>query len=658
MSVRIPRLKRVSTYVACAALLLTSACVTPLAVRSFKNQESCDEGCKAAYEVAVGTVTVSTPMFTPLETYAHGDRALSFGALRDEQALSRRVSKANVSIANVEVSLREVLGALAYAGGRSSSSETNVATSTGGEVVSERGEQTATRTFESPDLPGLPGPIPVDDEVRKAALALLSSSGQDFDFTPDEMATLVASLKMYMVNLEDYYNASYLHSEMTAGVVNQKRWAPYRVNFTVSAEPGWHTRARAYDAVAQVSLGSNCEVKVITAIPPQATQALRQFSAVFRQLATAIQGEGSFNRVAARAAIKSVKAAAERLEGIRGNTTFVASYPDDKTLRLRFRPSAVPTSSGAELQPLSRIVTAIVLVDQDSCKISSTKDSNTKEKHANTTSQMTPAAGDESRGKEESKEKCKGWQKNSPSGDNDSFHTLSYTTESWFEINGTTFSKGGKRRRRQRPLARKYHRLDASKNTPRDAIVPVWSTLAGLQPPQISNAEGYYVKEAGSRYKGVMMFHINLPDHISSDCLEKEGSAVEIQAPGVTSWKCDPIHSSQDVLCTFESSEPVTGWEKQALSAYVSVRTNDRRARIVSTKVTLKSAFSSGTSAKSPSGPTIGITSNDIVLKNLPLKDIPVDVLKVLVGERVTLSVVEAKPKPTSSAKSKTSAAK
>jgi len=609
---------------------------------------------EAAYDVAVGRVTVSTPMFTPLEAYSKGDRALKFGALRDEDALSRRVSRANVSIANVDITLRELLGALAFAGERSSSSETTKSSSETSQTT-ENGEQTT--TFSSPELPSPASPL-VDDAVRKAALALLAPSGQNFDFTADEMATLVASLKMYMVNLEDYYNASYLHTQITSGLVGADGWVPYRVNFTVSAEPGWHTRSATYDAVAEVTFGTKCPVKVVTAVPPQATQALQQFGARFNQLATTIQAEGSYNRIAARAAVKSLKAAAERLEGLRSNTTFIASYPADNTLRMRFRPSAVPTTPSADLQPVSRIITAIVLVNPngDDCKIRSTKSENTRTNYSNQSSQRVVPENPAAPRNDAIQPNCREWKplESKPKEPANS-ETLKYTTKSWFEFNGSTFSRLGKRRNRQRPFQKKYHRLEThgGPDSSREAIIPAWGNIADLQPPRITSAEGYYVKKSSGSYHGVVKFHIDLPDHVSPDCDPGDDSYIEIQAPGVEAWKCDDIRYSQDVLCTFDSQKiEDSDWKSQAINAYVSVKTNDHRLRVVSTKVALSSAFASSGGARTSgasSGPTIGISSGNVELKSIPLKDVPLDVLKLLVGERVTLSVVEAKPAKTSS---------
>ncbi|MGB1014165.1 MAG: hypothetical protein ACPG4T_08540, partial [Nannocystaceae bacterium] len=491
--------------------------------------------------------------------------------------------------------------------------------------------------------------------------ALLAPSGQNFDFTADETATLVASLKMYMVNLEDYYNASYLHTELTSGLVNGRGWVPYRVNFTVSAEPGWHTRSRRYDAVAELEFPDKdkCPVKVITAVPPQATQALQQFGATFSQLATSIQAEGSYNRFAARAAVKSIKAAAERLEGLRSNTTFIASYPDDNKLRMRFRPSAVPTTPSADLQPVSRIITAIVLVNLEECGVTSTKDNETRKNY----SLSQQIGGSEGEGKDKAEGKVKAEGRDKANGDD---KAIEFATKSWFEFNGSTFSRTGRRRNRQRPFMKRYLRLkainrDASNDKSgvgRTTIIPDWGNVADLQPPRITNAEGYYVKSKSGSYRGAIKFYIELADHVSPACDSRDDSCVRIQAPGVKTWECDDIEYSQDVLCTFESEKiEDAGWKSQAIRAYVSVKTNDPRLRVVSTEIGLVSAFTSGgarTSAAS-TGPTIGISSGDVQLKSTPLKDVPIDVLKLLVGERVTLSVVEAKPTKTSSSTSKKS---
>ncbi len=325
----------------CLLLFAPLACVTGVLPRDPEPRSQ-----------AIGTVHVSTPLFTPLDPFRQ-DRALDFKGLRDEQYLDARVNQANMSVSNVTTRQVELVGAVAFAGKRPADPAAAVATD-------------PTAPAPDPAAPAVPTPEPTlapDAAAQQQVAALLGSSGARHLLMPDEVATIVASLKLYMVSLEDYYNAGAIYNDALRSHPN---WVPYRVHFTVTTDPGWFTQLNAYDAIAEVAIGNPDEVQVLTVIPSQNTQAFEQFSATFKTLATSVSAEGCRNRVAARAAVRALRTAAERLEGLRANTTFTASALAGNKVRLRFRPSLVPGKGQLELQPLSRIVTAVVLVRPES----------------------------------------------------------------------------------------------------------------------------------------------------------------------------------------------------------------------------------------------------------------------------------------------------
>ncbi|MBK9754015.1 MAG: hypothetical protein IPO88_11005 [Nannocystis sp.] len=329
----------------CLLLLAPLACVTGVLPRDPEPRSQ-----------AIGTVHVSTPLFTPLDPFRQ-DRALDFKGLRDEQYLDARVNQANMSVANVTTRQVEVAGAVAFAGKRPATAA----------VATDPADAAAAATDPAAvTAPAVPTPEPTlapDAAAQQQVAALLGSSGARHLLMPDEVATIVASLKLYMVSLEDYYNAGAIYNDALRSHPN---WVPYRVHFTVTTDPGWFTQLNAYDAIAEVAIGNPDEVQVLTVIPSQNTQAFEQFSATFKTLATSVSAEGGRNRVAARAAVRALRTAAERLEGLRANTTFTASALAGNKVRLRFRPSLVPGKGQLELQPLSRIVTAVVLVRPES----------------------------------------------------------------------------------------------------------------------------------------------------------------------------------------------------------------------------------------------------------------------------------------------------
>lgn len=283
---------------------------------------------------AIGTVHVSTPLFTPLDPFRE-DRALDFKSLKDERYLSDRVNQANMSVSTLR------------------SHEAAVGAAVRRVAEKEAGDASAAATAAGAD-PSTPG-----GDSASAVASLLDSPRAKHLLAPDEVATIVAALKLYMVSLEDYYNAVAIYND---ALRSNPSWVPYRVHFTVTIDPGWFTQLNAYDALVDIGIGNPDEVQVLTVIPPQNAQAFEQFSATFRSLATALSGEGAINKFAARATVRTLRTAAERLEGLRANTTFTASAFDGNKMRLQFRPSLVPGKGQLELQPLSRIVTAVVLV--------------------------------------------------------------------------------------------------------------------------------------------------------------------------------------------------------------------------------------------------------------------------------------------------------
>lgn len=443
---------------------------------------------------AVGTVRVSTPLFTPLDPFRE-DRALDFKSLRDEEYLSDRVNQANMSVSSI-TSRDVALGATLE---RHGSQVTSATTVTSGAT--------------SEDLPAL------DPEPARRVAAVLESPGAKYLLAPDEVATIVAALKLYMVSLEDYYNAVAIYND---ALRSNPSWVPYRVHFTVTTDPGWYTQLNGYDAVAEVSIGNPDEIQVLTVIPPQNTQAFEQFSATFRSLSASLSSQATFNKFTARAAIRALRTAAERLEGLRANTTFTASAYGGNKMRLKFRPSLVPGKAQLELQPMSRIVTAVVLV-----KPATTDGRTSTECPENPESRDEPGAAGDTR-----------WfargirAGTTPAGKCLSSGQIEVTQGAWFEA-GTSFRGGSRRpplvssRRRTICNSESEPALCRQVVTTTTGYLPRWTPTAVFGAVELTVQDGIFwtASPQGTMYAAVA-YGLRVP-------APEEGFRINVHGPGV-----------------------------------------------------------------------------------------------------------------------------
>ena len=336
-----------------------------------------DEG-EEVYKDAVGYLSISTPTFTPITGVAQGDKALRFGSLRDEAELAKAVETPSLGVRNLSYEgLRAALKAR-YAGPSLSSSETQ-RSSAGSETLSSLGEggvrslttderrakdeyeRERTRTLQSPEAPEAIADgdyLNTPSEVERRMWALLERSDKDYALSPAIKASLVAAYKLQMVNMEEYYNLE----GFSFGGRSSTEYLPYKMHFTVTAEPGWYTRYHPYDGVAELTIGSAEDYKILAAMPAEIAQTVDQLTASLRKLQLSLDLEGTYASAAARAQVQYVREAVERLEGLRVQNEMVVGFPQDNVIRMRFRPTSVPTDEGVDFQPVSRVVTALVLV--------------------------------------------------------------------------------------------------------------------------------------------------------------------------------------------------------------------------------------------------------------------------------------------------------
>ena len=220
------------------------------------------------------------------------------------------------------------------------------------------------------------------DKPQKAILDAITSlitqdAERNFSLPPDVLATLTASIDTYMTNLEEFYNVDgFDYRNGLSG-----RYVPYKAHFQVTAEPGWFSRYRKYDAVVDVELSlleepgcaeplckdKQCdEIIVLHVSPLETAQTINEFAAAMTEFAVALRAAGSpATNVSVDAQAQRLNAAAERLQGTRAHNTMVVGFPASNRVRLRFVADRVATDTGRDLQPVSRIMTATVLVPAD-----------------------------------------------------------------------------------------------------------------------------------------------------------------------------------------------------------------------------------------------------------------------------------------------------
>ncbi|QOV91051.1 hypothetical protein [Humisphaera borealis] len=302
----------------------------------------------------VGMVTISQPIFHPIVDESDDSTNIDFGKLKDVDALWDELSKPNIGAATIALSQRSFAASVAVAGPTIDKTQTQTLNTSGGKVTENTTTSTSTVAQKTPAAPAVPaalGPGSAEDRL----LALLAASGAKPTLPPDVRASLVQSYRAYMQNIEAFANR---------GDFIEEGWLPYRVQFMLTAEPGWYTAKNDYDAVAHVAFGKDKDsIQVVSVMPTETAQVIEDLNASFRSFALALALSGGYGPVAGSAEVKSLEALAERLEGQRMNTNLIVSYPKANEVRVRVRPSLTGVRGNQrDLQPTSRLMTAIVRV--------------------------------------------------------------------------------------------------------------------------------------------------------------------------------------------------------------------------------------------------------------------------------------------------------
>ena len=379
------------TRIAALLAMLTTLCSClsdrPLQSRLGSKAERADD--------AVGFVSVSTPLFTPLDEPVGGDKRLDFTKLAswekatiDLAAPSFGTEKLTYDLFNLALSVKLatisqtiVENTTRAVGDGSDANQPLVSTSPpdpaddGTKPKTTPNTRSVTRTYKSASVPDAAQPPQLSDTIKLAMAKLLSKDNRTYSLPPDVLATLAASLQTYIVNLEEVYNVDgfdYRHG--LSG-----RYVPYKVHFTVTAEPGWYSRYQQYDAVVEVELSllkdpckQTCQrchdddsddIVILHVSPLETAQSITEFAASMAEFGAAVSASGSASSdLAFNAEAQRLSLAAQRLEGARAHKTFTVGFPSSNRIRIRFLADRVGTMVGRDLQPVSRILTATVLV--------------------------------------------------------------------------------------------------------------------------------------------------------------------------------------------------------------------------------------------------------------------------------------------------------
>lgn len=362
---------------------------------------------------AVGHVTVSAPMFTPIETAVEGDRKLDFGKLREVDQLRAALLKPAFSYQRKEYSRLALALAARIAGAQLSSKQlvedeagdtkgdASDAGTTASRSVTRAGKdeseikeseteesetssstdrtskRTAKRTREvsrkTPDVPTPPEFPEVPDDVMKELVKLLADAdpAASLSLPPDEIASLIASARSFMINLEEYHNVE--GYDFVRGL--EQDYVPYKMHFSVTAEPGWYARWYDYDAVAEVRLDvadiapgdrRRPAIIILGASPAETGQTTSDFVAALDQLSVALDVAGSSGYFSAAGKGEYTKAVAERLMSLRSERTLTVGFPDTASMRIRFQSARIADRTHRrDLQPTTRMLTATVLVRRE-----------------------------------------------------------------------------------------------------------------------------------------------------------------------------------------------------------------------------------------------------------------------------------------------------
>lgn len=311
---------------------------------------------------SVGTVSVSAPHFSPLKGFEKEDkRQLNFSKFNDEAAIATAISRISMRRDKSTALLSDIQVAVDYMAIQKylDSTKTKTATTADGKTSSSESSETKETAKKAPvEVPDPAVQLALDQALKERLYSLLGTTDTEYAFPPDQMASLIASYKMYMFALERLYGLQdlILVQELTPD------YEPYLIQFDASASPGWYTKHWQHDA--EIAVKFNEDVHVVTAVPSQAVESLRNFESAFEQYRTAIALTAQQGPIGASAGYNRLQAAAERLEGLESVSTFMIGYGSKRNMAvLRFSPSHVPNANRREMDHRQQHITLLALVN-------------------------------------------------------------------------------------------------------------------------------------------------------------------------------------------------------------------------------------------------------------------------------------------------------
>jgi hypothetical protein len=311
---------------------------------------------------AVGTITMSPPLFRPIVGEDENTQ-IDFGDYMSVQSLWQELATGNLSTASLLLQQRSASVSAAVAGPSFDMTGKRTVTTADGKVTENTSSQTSTVSQVTPAVPAAAA-APTAGDAQAQLLAILAAGDGKSSLPPDVRASLVHSYRAYMQSIAAFANQANFIETTENG---EAGWRPYRVQFVLTADPGWWTAHRDYDAIAHIRFGDGEDDKkhyqVMSVMPAETAQVVEDFQASLRSFAIALALSGQYGPAAGQAEFKNLEAIAERLEGHRINTNMIVSYPKPNEIRVRLRPSLTAVRDNQrDLQPTSRIMTAIVRV--------------------------------------------------------------------------------------------------------------------------------------------------------------------------------------------------------------------------------------------------------------------------------------------------------
>lgn len=223
---------------------------------------------------AVGRVTVSVPLFTPVEPNKDPEKLLTYGDMLQETNIRKLIETPSIGQSRLSAELV-----------RASFQAT----------LAESGITTA--ELSDAELAEL------SDQVDEKLADLLGPSGGTFRLPPGQLISLITQ----MVNLEEYYNLPNIKNYV-GNDNNAWGWLPYRVHITTALDSAWYTQYHGYDAIVDITLAESKseDLKILYVVPGQQAQATQELDAALRRVGTLLSASAQLRKANLAGEIQNV----------------------------------------------------------------------------------------------------------------------------------------------------------------------------------------------------------------------------------------------------------------------------------------------------------------------------------------------------------------